>query len=145
MIKQKVEWDDMSNTNEKTESKMNSNLAYNTYAQNNISVESPVKLIEMLYEGVLRFNMQAKRAIRDEDIEKRTYWVKRSVAILSELVSSLDASQGQVAEYLEGLYNHQIQTLVFAGIHNDIAKIDEVNRVIKGLLEAWRESNAVAK
>jgi flagellar protein FliS len=124
---------------------MNSSLAYNTYAQNNVNVESPTKLIEMLYEGILRFNMQAKRAIRDKDIEKRTYWTKRSIAILSELVGSLDFSAGQVAEYLEGLYNHQIQTLIKAGIDNDIEKIDEVNKVVKGLLEAWRESNAVVQ
>ena len=135
----------MSSMKEKTELKMNSNLAYNTYAQNNINIESPTKLIEMLYEGILRFNMQAKRAIKDGDIEKRTYWVKRSLAIMSELVCSLDMSQGQVSEYLEGLYNHQIQVLVSAGIDNDLSKIDEVNRVFKGLLEAWRESANVAK
>jgi len=125
------------------ETKMNSNLAYNTYAQNNIGVESPVKLIEMLYEGVLRFNMQAKRAIRDNDIEKRIYWLNRSIAILSELTGSLDMSQGQVSQYLQGLYNHQVQTLSHAGIDNSIEKIDEVNKVVKGLLEAWRETNAV--
>ena len=135
----------MSSKNEKTRLKMNSNLAYNTYAQNNISIESPVKLIEMLYEGVLRFNMQAKRAMRDNDIEKRTFWTKRSIAILSELINTLDLSAGQVAEYLNALYNHQIQSLVTAGLDNDIEKIDEVNKVMKGLLEAWRESNAVAK
>ena len=135
----------MSSTNNRTGQKMNSNLAYNTYAQNNIGVESPAKLIEMLYEGVLRFNMQTKRAIRDKDIEKRTYWIKRSVAILSELVASLDQKQGQVAEYLDGLYNHQIQTLVRAGMDNNIEQIDEVNKVIKGLLEAWRESNDLVK
>ena len=56
--------------------------AYSTYAQNNVGIESPQKLIEMLYEGVLRFNTQAKRAIRDNDIEKRTYWINRSNAIL---------------------------------------------------------------
>lgn len=135
----------MSCMNEKMESKMNNNLAYNIYTQNNIGIESPVKLIEMLYEGILRFNMQAKRAIRDSDIEKRTYWVKRSVAIISELVSSLDMSQGQVSEYLQGLYNYQIQTLIYAGMNNDIEKIDEVNKVVKGLLEAWRETNDMAK
>ena len=47
----------------------NNNLAYNTYTQNNIGVESPEKLIQMMYEGVLRFNMQAKRSINDADIE----------------------------------------------------------------------------
>ena len=35
------------------------NVAYNTYAKNNVAVESPEKLIEMLYEGILRFNAQA--------------------------------------------------------------------------------------
>lgn len=131
--------------NEKMEFKMNSNLAYNIYAQNNISVESPAKLIEMLYEGILRFNMHAKRAIREDDIEKRTYFIKRSLAIITELISSLDMSQGQVSEYLGGLYNYQLQELVSAGIDNDIPKIDEVNRVFKGLLEAWRESTNVAQ
>ncbi len=33
---------------------MYANAAHNIYAQNNIGVESPAKLIEMLYEGVLR-------------------------------------------------------------------------------------------
>ena len=50
-----------------------SSLAYNIYAQNNVNVESPIKLIEMMYEGVLRFNMQAKKAIKDQDIEKKIY------------------------------------------------------------------------
>jgi len=38
---------------------MYSNLAYSTYSQNNISIESPEKLIKMLYEGILRFASQA--------------------------------------------------------------------------------------
>ena len=37
--------------------------AYNIYAQNNLGVESSEKLIEMLYEGILRFNAQAKKAL----------------------------------------------------------------------------------
>ncbi len=148
IIKQITRIDDMSCRMKKDEdgvNQMNSNLAYNIYAQNDINIESPTKLIEMLYEGILRFNMQAKKAIRDGDIEKRTYWVKRSMAIITELISSLDMSQGQVSEYLDGLYNYQLQELVSAGISNDLTKIDEVNRVFKGLLEAWRESTNVAK
>jgi len=37
---------------------MYGSTAHNIYAQNNIGIESPAKLIEMLYEGVLRFNAQ---------------------------------------------------------------------------------------
>jgi len=124
---------------------MSNNLAYNIYAQNNVNVESPVKLIEMMYEGILRFNMQAKKAIMDNDIEKRTYWIKRSSAILIELINTLDASQGQIAEYLEGLYTHELQELGLAGVENDPSKIDGVNVVVRGLLDAWRETNAMAR
>jgi len=121
------------------------NLAYNTYAQNNIGIESPEKLIEMLYEGTLRFNMQAIRSINNSDIEKRTYWINRSMAIFIELVQTLDFSHGDISHYLNGLYNYQIKLLMEANIENDIEKIEEVNSVIKGLLEAWRETTKIAE
>ncbi len=123
---------------------MYGNVAHDIYAQNNLGIESPAKLIEMLYEGVLRFNAQAKKAIKDGNIEKRVYWVNRSIAIITELIAILDISQGKVAEYLEGLYNYEIQLLNSAGFTNDTEKIDEVSNVFKGLLDAWRESTNVA-
>ena len=122
----------------------NNNLAYNTYTQNSIGVESPQKLIQMMYEGILRFNMQAKRSINDADIERRTYWINRSNAVISELINILDYNQGDVAHYLAGLYGRQLVLLLEANVHNDSAKLDEVNQVMKGLLEAWRESTNVA-
>lgn len=123
---------------------MNNSLAYNTYAQNNVGVESPQKLIEMLYEGILRFNMQAKRSMAADDIEKRTYWINRSTAIFTELLNSLSFDGGgDVSDYLHGLYSHQLQTLGEANLENNIQKIDDVNKVVKGLLEAWRESTAL--
>lgn len=125
-------------------SKMYGNNAHDIYAQNNVGIESPEKLIAMLYEGVLRFNAQAKKAIKDSDIEKRVYWINRSIAVISELSSVLDMSQGNVSKYLEGLYNYQIQLLSDAGNENDIEKLDECSHVFKGLLEAWRETTDVA-
>jgi len=123
----------------------NNNLAYNTYAQNNVGVESPEKLIQMMYEGILRFNMQAKRSINEGDIERRTYWVNRSNAVICELISILDYSHGDVAHYLSGLYHYQLRLLIEANIQNSSEKLDEINRVIKGLLEAWRENVNMAQ
>jgi len=123
---------------------MYSNLAYNTYAQNNIGVESPEKLIQMMYEGILRFNMQAKRSIMDKDIEKRTYWINRSSAVISELINILDFNQGDISHYLSGLYTYQLRLLVEANLYNNSTKIDEVSQVFKGLLDAWKESTDVA-
>ncbi|MDA3909477.1 MAG: flagellar export chaperone FliS [Sulfurimonas sp.] len=119
---------------------MYGNNAHNIYAQNNVGIESPAKLIEMLYEGILRFNAQAKKAVKDRDVEKRVYWVNRSIAIIVELISTLDSSQGDISAYLNGLYNYEMQLLTTASLQNDTAKLDEVSNVFKGLLEAWRET-----
>jgi len=123
---------------------MNNSLAYNTYAQNDIGIESPQKLVEMLYEGILRFNMQAKRAINNDDIENRTYWINRSTAIFTELLNTLDMDAGgDLSMYLQGLYTHQLQTLSQANSENSVDRIDAVNKVVKGLLEAWKESTQI--
>ncbi len=121
------------------------NLAYNTYAQNNVSIESPQKLIEMLYEGILRFNTRAAMAISSKNIEKKAYWLNRSMAIFVELISTLDDSKGDITKYLNGLYSYQLELLLEANIQNSTEKLDEVNNVVKGLLEAWRETTNVTQ
>ncbi|MCD6432899.1 MAG: flagellar export chaperone FliS [Sulfurimonas sp.] len=123
---------------------MYGSVAHNIYAENNVGIESPAKLIGMLYEGVLRFNAQAKKAIKDGNLEKKVYWTNRSTAVITELITILDMSQGQVSEYLEGLYAYEINLLSTACLDNDTDKIDEVNNVFKSLLEAWRETTDVA-
>jgi flagellar protein FliS len=142
-----VDLNNMENYNEeeKKGSKMYGNVAHNIYAENNVGIESPAKLIEMLYEGVLRFNAQAKKAMKDKDIGKRVYWMNRSTAIITELISTLDMSQkGTMSSYLESLYNYQIQLISESGIENDSDKLDECSNVFKTLLEAWRETTDVA-
>ncbi|WP_297194970.1 flagellar export chaperone FliS [uncultured Campylobacter sp.] len=119
---------------------MQNNLAYNAYTQNQMGVESPQKLIEMLYEGLLKFCSRIKISIRNEDIEQRTYYIKRATAIFVELINSLDYERGgDVAYYLNGLYTREIQLLSLANLKNDESKVDEVINVVRGLLEAWRE------
>ncbi|RAX58635.1 flagellar export chaperone FliS [Helicobacter monodelphidis] len=119
---------------------MQKGKAYGAYAQSSASVESPAKLVEMLYEGILRFSALAKKGIEDEDIEKKIYYINRITDIFAELLSSLDYERGgEVAHYLTGLYTHQIKLLTQANVEDDVTKIDTVVRVTRGLLEAWRE------
>ena len=130
---------------EKKGSNMYGNTAHSIYAQNNVGIESPAKLVSMLYEGILRFNAQAKKAIKDGDVEKRVYWVNRSTAIITELINTLDMSQGQVAEYLGSLYDYEIKLLGAASAEQSIEKFDEVNNVFRELNAAWKETTDVAE
>ena len=122
---------------------MRSTNAYSLYQQNSVMVESPVKLVEMLYEGILRFCAQTKRYMEAQDIEKKIYYINRTTDIFTELLNTLDYERGgDVAVYLTGFYTHQIKLLTQANVTNDTAKVDIVMNVAKGLLEAWREVNA---
>ena len=113
---------------------------YQAYAQNSIRVDSSEKLIEMMYEGILKFTSLAKKSVEDNDIEKKVYWLNRTSEIFIELASSLDyKTGGDIAVYLNGLYAQQLRFLTDANINNNIEKLDIVLNVTKELLEAWRE------
>jgi len=120
----------------------------NAYKQNNLSVTSPTKLIEMMYEGLIKFLSQAKKSSQNDDIEKQVYWINRSIAIFSELIGILDYEKGgDVAHYLNGLYGYQIRSLSDSiSCHGDnkqkgIDKINGAIHVIRELLEAWKETS----
>ena len=114
--------------------------ALNSYNQHNINIESPEKLIEMLYEGALKFTSFAKKAIEKNNIEKKVYWINRTINIFTELLISLDIKKGgDMALYLNGLYEQQIKFLIEANLENNTEKLDIVINVLKGLLEAWKE------
>ena len=118
---------------------MSNNLAYAAYNQNHLGTTSPQKLVEMLYEGILRFSSQAKKAIENRDLEAKSKWINKSVNIFVELINQLNYDGGEVAHYLSGLYTHQIKLLSIANLNDSTKEIDTVINVTKGLLEAWRE------
>lgn len=121
-------------------------VAQNVYQQNATSVESPYKLIQMLFEGILRFVSQAKKSMREDDVEKQVYWINRAVDIFTELIASLDFENPDnlsMSEYLQGLYTYQIKLLTEANLEFEEAKLDIVLKVARGLLEAWNEETGL--
>ncbi|QOP40327.1 flagellar export chaperone FliS [Sulfurimonas marina] len=123
---------------------MYGNAAHNIYSENNVAIESSEKLVELMYEGVLRFNTLAKKAMDAGNIEKKVYWINRSIAVIDELVAILNFEGGAVAHYLKGLYNYQITLLLDVNMHDDAKKLEECTNVFKELLEAWRDATHVA-
>lgn len=97
-----------------------------------------VRLIIMLYEGVVRFNNSARLCMEKGDVEGRSYNINRSFAIVSELANSLDMEQGgEVAENLARLYEFSAHQLTTANAANDPAPLESVNRVFEELKAGW--------
>ena len=123
---------------------MTYNKALNSYNQVNISIERPEKLILMLYEGALRFANFAKKAIREKNIEEKVKYIIKTSNIFIELINSLDFERGgDIAYYLNGLYTYQLKLLAKANAENNEKYIDDVIRVLKELIEAWKEETGL--
>jgi flagellar protein FliS len=123
---------------------MTYNRALDSYNQMNVQIDKPEKLILMLYEGALRFTNFAKKAIREGDIEKKVHYIIKVSNIFIELINSLDFEKGgDVAYYLNGLYAYQLELLAKANLENNEKYLDDVIRVLKGLIEAWKEETGI--
>ncbi len=104
-----------------------------------------VRLVIMLYDGILRFNAAAQKAITDGDIESRSYNINRSLAIVTELCSSLDMEKGgEIADNLFHLYQYGIERLNDANMKNSSASIQIFTGIIAELKLGW-EAISVAK
>ncbi|MEQ8171630.1 MAG: flagellar export chaperone FliS [Candidatus Eremiobacterota bacterium] len=118
---------------------------YAEYKRTQVETSSPEKLVVMLYDGAIKFLIQAKikmnRKEKDrKQIEEISYSLKRAKAIINELAITLDMKQGgEMAKNLLFLYEFMLNQLVTADIDMDIAPVDRVIGMIKELREAWLE------
>lgn len=110
--------------------------------QNNIS-DDPYVIVLKLYEGIMRNLSLAKYAIEEGNIESKFSNINKAIAIFEELRDVLDFDGGDVAYYLDGLYLYQVETLFSAGIQDNIIAIEQVVKVVKGLIEAWKDETGL--
>lgn len=109
------------------------------YKQTHVQSRTPLELVVMLYDGALRFSGDARAAIERGDIAARRNALDRTMAIISELQSTLNLEQGgDVAKQLDELYDFMTRRLLDAAIHNTVAPIDEVRTLLETLRDAWR-------
>lgn len=112
--------------------------ARDAYRQTEMQSRTPLELVAMLYDGAIRFTVQARDAARRRDIPARRDAVSRVIAIVSELQSTLDVEHGgDVAVSLDRLYTFALDRLMSASIKQDPALFDDVLNVLTTLREGW--------
>ena len=114
------------------------------YNQQDAVSNDPYILVLKLYEGILKYLSFVKQAMESGDIESKFTNINKSVAIFDELRNVLDFDNGgDVSYYLDGLYLYQIETLFTAGVDDNINAVEQVIKVVQGLIEAWKEETGL--
>ena len=110
------------------------------YRQMDIMTASPTTLVVKLYEGALRNAFQARIHLEAGRISDRVHAIDKTLAIVSELQSSLDFEQGgEIATQLLDLYGFVTSRLIEANLNASIQAIDEATSVLETLLEGWQQ------
>jgi flagellar protein FliS len=109
------------------------------YKEQAVLTAPPGRLVVMLYDGALRFLFQGATAMRDGDPARAGERISKAEAIIDELLSTLDMSQGEVAERLQALYFFGKQHLLEARMESSPEKIDGVSGVMRELRDAWAQ------
>ncbi|OPX45663.1 flagellar protein FliS [Ruminiclostridium hungatei] len=123
---------------------MVSNNGYNQYKQNSINTATPEELTLMLYNGLVKFIMQAQTAIEEKKFEKANNSIIRSQDIIREFQVTLNMKY-EVAHNLALIYDYMHRRLVEANIKKDKDILDEVLGFAKELRDTWAQAMKLAK
>jgi flagellar protein FliS len=115
----------------------------NVGMETGVVAASPHKLIVMLFDGALVALNAALGGMRSGNIAEKGKSISKAILIIdSGLRAALDKKAGgEIAEGLDSLYEYMSGRLVTANVTNDPAILEEVQRLLIELRDAW---NAIA-
>jgi flagellar secretion chaperone FliS len=111
---------------------------YQSYQQNSVTTASPGELTLMLYNGCLKFILQAKKAIADQNIEAKNTNIQKAQNIIRELMVTLNMDQ-EVSQNMMSLYDYMNRQMIEANLKSDIAILDEVEGLVTEFRDTWKE------
>jgi flagellar protein FliS len=114
--------------------------AANAYHQTQVQTQSPVELVVLLYDGVIRFLDVASDGTKRKDWRAKREGMRRAMAMLAELQNTLNLNDGgEVAQSLDRLYTYINSRLLEANVKKDAGPIDEAIRLLKPVRDAWAQ------
>ncbi|QNU67127.1 flagellar export chaperone FliS [Ruminiclostridium herbifermentans] len=123
---------------------MVTNKGFNQYKENSIMTATPEELTLMLYNGLVKFLMQAQNAIETKNIEKANNGILRAQAIIKEFQATLDMNY-EVSEGLDSLYDYMYRRLIEANLKKDVSIVVEILGYSKELRDTWAQAMKIAK
>ncbi|MCI1477735.1 MAG: flagellar export chaperone FliS [Clostridium beijerinckii] len=118
---------------------------YNIYKSNSVNYASKEQLLLMLVEGAVKFAKMGRQAIIDKDIKKAHDSLTRTQDIFTELMVSLDRTNGDWTNDLYDVYGFIKGKLVQANMTKKLEVIDEVIPLIEDINTLWQDVYKEAK
>ena len=113
---------------------------YQSYRQTQVETADQATLLLMLYSGALKFLGLARKAMAANEVEEVNRQLGKTQDILCELMGSLNPDVPDISGSLFQLYEYMHYQLVQANIKKDPALIEEVEKLLNSLLDAWQEA-----
>lgn len=120
------------------------NKAYNQYRENTVYTSSPEELTLMLYNGLVRFILQAQLAIDEKNMEKAHNSITRAEDIVLHFQATLDMKY-EISQGLNLIYDYMYRRLTDANIKKDKLVLEEVLSLAKELRDTWAQAMKLAK
>lgn len=101
----------------------------------------PHKLVLMLFEGAQEALARARSHIQRKEISEKGKMLSKSIMIIDHgLKASLDMNVGgDLVIKLYALYEYIVNELIIVNAQNNIEKLDEVNKLLSELHDAWKQ------
>ena len=113
------------------------------YQDMKVQTASPAQIMIMLYDGAIRFSLQAKKKIEDKDFEGKGVFISKTQAIIDELMNSLDFNIApELCTNLQQLYIYINERLTHANIKMEAEAMNEVVELLNTLRDGWKQALA---
>jgi len=110
------------------------------YRQTHVQSSSPLELVVLLYDGLLKHLAATREAVDRNDLVAKRDHLSLTFAIVGELQSTLNMAQGgEIAVSLDALYTYVTDRLTDFNVRGERGALDEVERLITPLRDAWAE------
>jgi flagellar protein FliS len=110
------------------------------YRESSVRGTSPVGLIVILYEEIVRAIRKAQRGLAQNNIEQRTLQLSHAILVVGHLQAILDfKAGGEVAQNLSRFYNTMRDKMIEANVQASHETLEWLATTFSEHAAAWKE------
>jgi flagellar protein FliS len=101
---------------------------------------TPLDLIILLHDSAVESLQRAIFYKNKGDDKEKTFHISKAMAIIEELLYSLDLGEGgDAALSLQRVYTYMLKELTIANIKDNVRLIRYIQEMLKDIKRAWRQ------